>query len=496
MTGIRELTNPWAMSPAPEHVRVSVLGGRTQLDVALPLDVPLASLVPELAQLVRSRDVEQSTDEPPQEARSPIWVLSRLDPLTLLQPNETLRRAGVIDGELLGLTAEHTRAAPTLYDDVVDAAARLNKAAYPGWNAAAARWISFAGLYVASAIWVCLIAGAGAGSQRAIVLGLAAVVVAAMVGIAALAHRSYRQPDIGAAVGWATVPITAATVWALVRGLGDYAGAAGCALLLALNAFCYWAIGTGRWGYVASAVFFAASGSAILGHAVGARAQTAGVVLAVAAALACLLVSRLAGRLAPFEPPAVESDADRDAAMFESPFAPKPTATEAAANPPGAAMPTAEAVWARVRSAALTRSAIFTGLAVSALCGAATVLRAQPQTQWAALAFAGIGAAALGLHARLRGSALERISLGAPGAALAVMGCVSAQHGTAQMSAVGFATLLAIAVAASVTAVTVAGDNLPHRLAIALTYLEYAAFAALIPVALWVDGIYAALEMG
>ena len=146
MTRIRELRPVSAMSAVPEHVRVSVVGGRTQLDVALPLDIPVASLVPELVKLVRSRDVEASSDAPWAATGDAFWVLSRLDPLVPLEPNETLRATGVADGELLRLTAERALSAPTLYDDVVDAAARLNKAAYAGWDAAAARWMSFVGL--------------------------------------------------------------------------------------------------------------------------------------------------------------------------------------------------------------------------------------------------------------------------------------------------------------------------------------------------------------
>jgi hypothetical protein len=76
MTGIRELGQQSAMSAAPGQIRVSVLGGRTQLDVALPLDVPVASLVPELVKLVRSRDADAPADSP----RQAFWVLRRLDP--------------------------------------------------------------------------------------------------------------------------------------------------------------------------------------------------------------------------------------------------------------------------------------------------------------------------------------------------------------------------------------------------------------------------------
>lgn len=502
MTGIRELSHTSVISAAPEHVRVSVVGGRTQLDVALPVSVPVASLVPELVKLVRSRDEQAPTDTPWPETPHNVWVLSRLDPPTPLQPHETLRAANVVDGELLRLTDERALAAPTLYDDVVDAAARLNKAAYAGWDATAARWMSFVGLAAASLVWLYLLVEVTVRGQRSLMVGLGVVVAAIMIGFAALAHRSYGRADVGAAVGWSTIPIAAGIVWALVRGFGDYGVATGCVLLVALVAACYRTIGTGHWGYLASGVLFAGGGLAMLGHALGAPAQTVGAVLAVAGAFACLTVPRLTVTLARVEPPSDAPDPGREAAVLETPFTPQPspadsggkTASSASASS-SKAMPTAEAVWARVQSAAATGSALYVGLAASVLCGVAAVLRAEPHAHWAALVFAGVCAAALGVYARVPDSALERVSLGLPAAALVAVGAVSAQGGTAAMAWAGFGTVLAVAVVASVTGFRAAGGNPPHRWATALAYLQYAAYGALIPVALWTVGLYAQLDI-
>lgn len=492
MTGVRELGDPSAMSAAPGQVRVSVLGGRTQLDVALPLDVPVASLVPELVKLVRSRHVDAPADSPWAATRHAFWVLSRLDPVVSLRPSETLRAAGVIDGELLHLTPGKALAAPTLYDDVVDAAARLNKAAHAGWNAAAARWMSFVGLAVAALVWVYLVVAAVAGPQRTIIVGLSVGVAATMVGVATLAHRAYGQADVGAVVGWCTVPVSAAIVWTLLRGFGEYAQFAGCGLLVALNALSYWAIGAGRWGYLASGVFFTAGGLAVLGHALGVSAPTVGVVLAVVAALACLPISRLTDRLARFEPPAGEPDADRDELMLENPFTMPVPNGSGAADSSSTAMPTAEQVWARERQAAVTGSALYAGLALSVVCGATTVLHAG--VHWAALIFAGVAAVALGVCARVPASVLERISLGVPAVALVVVACVSARGGTAAMAWAGLGTLVVIALAASATGLSLVSGKSARRWETALAYLHYAAYGALIPVALWAVGVYAEIR--
>jgi type VII secretion integral membrane protein EccD len=492
---------------------VSVVGGRTQLDVALPVDIPVASLVPELVKLVRSRDVDTSSDTPWPAAQHTFWVLSRRDSATPLPSNDTLRAAGVVDGELLHLREQRALSAPTLYDDVVDAAARLNKSAYAGWNAAAARWISFAGLAAASLVWAYVLA---VGAHRVIIVGLAVVVVAAMVGGAALAYRWYGQADVAAAVGWSTIPISTAIVWVLCRGFGGHSGAyglaAGCAALVMLNAACYWAIGTGRWGYLAGGVFFAGGELAMLAHALGVSARIVGVLLAVSAVLACLAVSRLAGRLARVEPSTSTPAPDREEVMSANPFAPQPPSTGSGGSggqdfstPSFGAMPTGEAVWAYVRSAAVTGSALYAGLGITVFCAVTTALRVEshgpeshgPESHvdWAALTFAGVCAAALALYARIPGTAAEQASLGVPAAALVVAACVSAQNGTPQVAWSGFGILLAVAVVASVTGLRAAGGNVPRRWATAWTYLQYVAFAGLIPVALWALGIYAQLEI-
>jgi type VII secretion integral membrane protein EccD len=501
VTGIRELSYASAMTVVPEHARVSVVGGRTQLDVALPVDVPVASLVPELVRLVRSRDVEAPSDTPWPTAQHTFWMLCRLDPAGLLRPDQTLRAAGVVDGELLHLTEQRALSAPTLYDDVVDAAARLNKAAHAGWDAAAARWMAFVGLGVAALVWAGVL---GAARQQAIVVGTAVVVVAALVGTAALAHRWYAQADFGAAAGWSTIPIGAAIVWALLRGYGGHFGsyglAAGCAVLVLLNAAYYWIIGAGRWGYLASSVFFAGGGLAALSNALGVRAHIVGVLLAVVATLACPMVSRLTGRLVRVDESAAQADGDGDALVFENPFTPPPASPtvngSGAADSSAAAMPTAEAVWERVRSATVTRSAVYVGLGITVFCAVTTVLRAELRVGWAALAFAGVCAAALGLYARVPDTAMERVSLAVPAVALVVAGCMSAQSGTTAMAWSGFGTLLVVAMTASAIGLRVAGGHPPQRWTAILSYLQYAAFAALIPVALWVLGIYAQLEIG
>ncbi len=286
MTGICELGSTSAPSAAPEHVRVSVMGGRTQLDLALPVDVPVAKLLPDLAKLVRSRDVEGPADARAAEAHRRPFGCSA-GPTRRRRCCRTTRCAqpAWATASFCSCAAEPALSAPTLYDDVVDAAARLNKAAHAGWNAVAARWMSFVGLGITALMWVYFgrrrarrnHRGFGGRDRRDVGRRCG-------FGLPVLRARRYRGCD-----GWCTIPVGAAIVWVCARGFGDYGVAAGCALLTVVNAVWYWAIGTGRWGYLASGVVFSGGAVVMFGHhALAMGAATAGAALAILAAFACL----------------------------------------------------------------------------------------------------------------------------------------------------------------------------------------------------------------
>jgi len=241
------------ISPAPQRLRVSFLCNQTQVDVSLPLDVPIVGLVPQLVKLAGAHEDGQSdsSDDPSTtEAKNDIWVVSRPKSATPLLPDVTLREAGVTEGEVLRLTAERALAAPTLYDDVVDAAARLNKAGYPGWDAVAARWMAFAGVCLASGVWVYFLAASPFAPNRTALVALATAVALALTGTATLAYRRHGQREVGAALGWAVLPIATALTWLALHRLGGYGLAAGCGAMVLVAAALLRCVGTGHWGYL------------------------------------------------------------------------------------------------------------------------------------------------------------------------------------------------------------------------------------------------------
>lgn len=471
MTGVEELRPVHVVSAAPEVIRVSVVGGRTQLDVALPADVPVAAFLPELARLIKSRDDERSDDMADRDERRTFWVLGREGRAGtgVLEPDRTLREAGVKNGELLRLSARRALSPPTLYDDVVDAAARLNRASYAAWSATAAQTMAFAGLWLCAAVWVVLLLAPGLSAHRPMILIAAALMTVTLIGAAALVRRVLGRADIAAAVGPPVIAVGAAAGWVLAAPHGAVGLAVGCAVLLVLTAICHRLIGAGHWTYVAAAVLLGYGLVAFSARALGAPVTVVAAVTAVVAVFSCLVVPALTARLDQY--PVASAVARGD----------DPFTASAAAVEPGTPMPSAKQVWDRVQSAVLTRSGLLTGAATAASISAIALLRVD--TDWAAFAFALVCAAVPALLSRRAATWPERAALAVPACALVLVVCVQAQTGVWALQLTGVVLLAVLAVCGVAV-------RYVHRLRTVLVYLEYLAAAAVIPFALWPLGLY------
>ncbi|MBV9024509.1 MAG: type VII secretion integral membrane protein EccD [Streptomycetaceae bacterium] len=93
--------------------RVTVVAPHSRIDLALPEDIPLADIYPEILRLA---------GEPQPEAAPPGWHLVRRDG-TVLDGARSLAAHRVLDGELLALRPFADSLPPPVRDDVVDAVA-------------------------------------------------------------------------------------------------------------------------------------------------------------------------------------------------------------------------------------------------------------------------------------------------------------------------------------------------------------------------------------
>lgn len=492
MNDLDESNSLRVISAEPEQIRVSVFGGNTQLDIGLPLDLPVSSFIPDLTKLVRSRDAAPSDDSRGKEERRTFGVLSRFDTGVEIGPDKTLREAGVVNGELLRLSSQRALSPPTLYDDVVDAAAQLNKAAYAEWDSRSARWMGLIGANLGAIALALLLIQPLSQVQRATMSGLGVIAVVGLVTFAAIAHRSFALDDVAVALGAATIPVNATLVGVPLIAFGGYGFVGACAALVLINYMCYRVIGTGHWIFLASSLAAALCGVAVLIHSIGVRTDIVCVVSAIVTILMCAAVPRLTAGIDHFEAPTAAVDAERsdDEWALENPF-PTETAPATDTTNSGTNMPTAEEVWARVHQAALTRSALLLGFAGTAVAAVTVLLRDGGVVVWQVFAFTLTCAVALGLRSRNPRTWAERIAVALPATALAIIVCVIAQNGVLPMPLASVGVLLAAAVGAVVLGLTARPAKvLPARRTTLLEYLDYLAVGALIPVGLWALGVY------
>ncbi|CAM5361037.1 MULTISPECIES: type VII secretion integral membrane protein EccD [Streptomyces] len=164
-------TSPQLSSAVPDLCRLTVEGLAGRADLAVPVTMPLAALLPVLL---------RQAGKPSGDGTS--WTLQRFgeEPLDLDGTPQTL---GLRHGEVLYLRPEAEALPPLVFDDVADGVAHVVDGRPGRWSAGATRWLALvtACFAVAAAATAVLLAApggttaAGAG-LAALLLGTAAVV--------------------------------------------------------------------------------------------------------------------------------------------------------------------------------------------------------------------------------------------------------------------------------------------------------------------------------
>jgi type VII secretion integral membrane protein EccD len=186
------------------YCRLTVLAPQARVDVALPVDVPVAELVPMVLELV---------GQPMFGLRPMPWRLTGAAGAPL-PPGATLAELDVPDGELLRLAPDAPPPPPPVFDDPVDALAAGAGSGKPDRRFAAA-----AVLLLATA-GAALLAGGSPDSAalRAVVAALAAGAAVALVARSARQTPGTHTHLAGRTAALAAVPFAAAAAWAALPG--------------------------------------------------------------------------------------------------------------------------------------------------------------------------------------------------------------------------------------------------------------------------------------
>ncbi len=451
------------------YCRLTVLTPGNHADIALPVDVPVADLVPMLMELL---------GEQGDPARPVPWRLT--GPIGgALASNATLDDLGVVDGELLRLGPAAPPPPPPVFDDPVDALAALTAPPVDAGRPGRLR-VPVIVPAVAVPIGALLLAGAGPTGYAWAAAALSGAAAVAAIAWTAMLHRRANAPGGDPPTPGALVPALCAVPLATAAGWAALPGPPGPAPLLAaaVAAGAAAALAQVAAGTVVPALVGAVVAAVLTAAAAVARLQfdlTVPVLAALVAAAtlsAGPLLPRLTLRLSGLPRPVVATDAP---------------GLVAADTGPDVLPPAELATRARLARAELT--GLSGGCAVVAAT-AAPLAATGGWAGWTGPALAAAVAAVLVLRARgFADPAIARVHLSAGSAAGAVLvGLGAVAAGPAGRLGGALVLFGAAGITIATARTTTTGSPVARR---AVDLVEGVLAAAVVPLALAAAGVFA-----
>lgn len=448
------------LAPTSGLARITIRAPRRRIDLAVPHQVPLAELLPEVVLRAGEGQDQRSL------AATGGWMLRRPDGVALTG-EVALAGQGVRDGDVLYLVPRNLAWPEPAYDDVVEEIAAGARTHGRMWDAAVTRLVALSGAGVVLATGLVVLLTAPAGAQRPGLVALAVAVVLSTAGV--LVSRAVGDGPAGAVTaGWGVAyAVAGADLLAADRPAPERLLVAGSTLLFAAVVGAL-AIGYGLTLFaagVSAGGLATVAGVLALGPGLAGGAAVVLVVLVAGTGLVPLLAVRL-GRL-PL--PIVTAD-------------PQLVAAERRPSP------------ARLRASVVRADEILAGcLAGFAGTGLLCIAVLAASSGVAAPLLATLGSLALLLRARMFPAVAARLPLLAAGAfGLAVTAGLRlpSAGGGLRLGAILLAVLAVVAlIAAATTAARRTGTASPYlgRLA---DIVDITAVVALAPVACAVLGLY------
>ncbi|MFE6862731.1 type VII secretion integral membrane protein EccD [Nocardia sp. NPDC057668] len=464
---------------APDLARVTILAKHTQVDMAIPVDVPVALLIPSVVDMVaqHNRANEFGSDGEAFEPRE--WVLARIGQPPLSN-SLSLAEQGVRDGELLMLeSAEHTAPTP-LFDDIMYNVAIADADRFRGWNPRTAR-LTGSILAVLTMLVGCLGLLAAPTAVPGWVSGSIALFVTVLLVVAsAVLSRVYDDDATALVLGGCALPA------AFTAGMLFVPDAYGWANLL-LGAVLTGAVavltrrvsdvGPGLFTGTATLAVYAIP-VALIGLLTEAPRKSIGAGAAALGLIGLALAPRLSIALAGLPLPPVPAPGTPIDPTEDDPDDHR-------------ALPSLGALRAKSERA---REYLAGLIAATTLVVAAGALAAcdpgSEQRYWPGLALALVCAAVLMFRSRTYAGADQAVGLVAGGAGI-VLAMLIATALLFEVPLLVFGAALLILIAALVLGIALPRRQATPPMRRAVELLEYTCVAAVVPLVFWVTGLFA-----
>ncbi|WP_068271652.1 type VII secretion integral membrane protein EccD [Aldersonia kunmingensis] len=459
---------------APELCRLTIVAQHTQVDLALPAEVPVALLIPGIVDLVAAHGRTNEFDHAVEQSEPSEWVLARVGQ-SPLSATLSLSEHGVRDGELLMLESAQHGAPQPLFDDIMYSVAAAGAESNRQWTPDSARlmgsvsavFATLAGCF--ALLWDARAADDLLGAICALVLTVLFVAGGSVVG------RVYQDTRSALVLGGCALPTAVTGGFLLVPDDVSWAHALmGTALAGAM------AVTALRMSNAGLRLFTAATTIAVLlipAELVGTLSDQP--VQAIAAVLAGVALAAIAG-------------APRISMMLASlplPGVPSPGSEATTDDDDAAALSFLEL---RERAAAARRSMsgiIIGATIVSAAAAITAAATGGSGIDWPATTLAATCAAVLMFRGRTYAAAEQAFTLIAGGLTV-ILGLLIDASLTAGYPLAVFGVAVVGALLALVLGIIAPNQTFSPPLRRAAELAEYACVAAVVPLVCWVAELY------
>ncbi|RMI31838.1 type VII secretion integral membrane protein EccD [Nocardia stercoris] len=466
---------------APDLTRVTVLAKHTQVDIAIPVDVPMALVIPSVVDMVAQHSRSNDFDESGEQFEPAEWVLSRIG-----QPpfssSLSLGEHGVRDGELLMLTSADQVAPPPLFDDIMYNVAIADADHFRNWSprtaqitgaiiAAAAVLTGCTGLLAAPDALVSWIPG-----SIAAFLTLLLVVTGTVLG------RMYGDRSTALVLGGCALATGFTAGMLLVPVHDNHFGWAnlllGSVFTGAIAVLAWRVSGVGSTLFIgAAAIAVFAVPAALVGLLTDQPNKAIGAVAAALGLGALSLAPRISMLLAELPLPPVPTPGTPIDPTEDDPDDHR-------------ALPTMDVLRAKAdRARKYMAGLVGATTLVTAVGSLAAVDVTAKHPYWQGVALALVCAAALMFRSRTYAGAVEAIVLISGGALITLAVLVGAAFTQQQPLAI-FGAAMVILIAALVLGTVVPKQTATPPMRRAVELLEYAFVAAVVPLVFWVADLY------
>ncbi|MFE7796235.1 type VII secretion integral membrane protein EccD [Nocardia sp. NPDC057440] len=463
---------------APDLARVTILAKHTQVDMAIPVDVPVALVIPSVVDMVAQHSRTNDFDNEGERFEPAEWVLARIGHPPFSN-SLSLGEHGVRDGELLMLeSASHTAPTP-LFDDIMYNVAIADTDHYRSWTPKVAR-ITGSMLAAITMIVGCLGLLLSKDALPGYVSGSIALTVAILLVVAGMVlSRMYGDTGTALVLGGCALPAAFTAGMLLVPDDYNWAHILLGSVLLGATAILAWRV-TG----VGLALFIGASTLAV--YAVPAAMvgllteQPVRAVGAVAAALGLgglSLAPRVSMLLAKLPLPPVPSPGTPIDPTEDDPDDHR-------------ALPTMDALRVKSERARMYLGGLVAATTLITVAGALAATDPDAESPyWQGIALALVCAIVLMFRSRTYAGAEQAVVLIAGGAAIVLIMLIGASIGMEQPLMV-FGAAMIILIAALILGIIIPNQSATPPMRRGVELLEYAFVAAVLPLVFWVASLY------